>query len=57
MIVDAGSTMLPDMVTDASAEHVYTISAAKVRPFFCAIFCRNYKLESCLDRHVRCQTL
>jgi hypothetical protein len=29
--VDAGSSILPDMLTDASGEHVYTISSTKVK--------------------------
>lgn len=30
MVVDSGRSLLPDMMTDASGEHVYTISSSKV---------------------------
>ena len=30
MIVDSGRSLLPDMMTDSSGEHLYTISSSKV---------------------------
>ena len=31
MVVDPGRKLLPDMMTDSSGEHLYTISSSKVK--------------------------